>query len=176
MATATALSLGEYLQTSYRPDREYIDGELKERNVGKWDHARVQLLLARFIGNHEQEWGVISSTEQRMQVSETRVRIPDLVVLEEGYPPEVLVEPPLLAIEVLSPDDSYSEVQERSADYLAMGVPAVWLIDPRTRTARVCLGERWMAATTLTVPGTAIRVEVTEIFAQLSASKRPPSA
>ncbi len=42
MATATFLSLGEYLQTTYRPDREYIDGELKERNVGKWDHARVQ--------------------------------------------------------------------------------------------------------------------------------------
>jgi len=37
MATSTQVSLGEYMSTSYRPDREYIDGELRERNVGKWE-------------------------------------------------------------------------------------------------------------------------------------------
>ena len=46
MATSTRLSLSEYMKTSYRPDREYVDGELLERNVGKWEHARLQALLA----------------------------------------------------------------------------------------------------------------------------------
>ncbi len=34
MATAVHIPLSEYLQTTYRPDRDYIDGELKERNPG----------------------------------------------------------------------------------------------------------------------------------------------
>jgi len=46
MATILHIPLCEYLETSYRPDREYVDGEVKERNVGKWEHARVQWLLA----------------------------------------------------------------------------------------------------------------------------------
>ena len=173
MATTTALSLGEYLQTSYRPDCEFVDGELKERNVGKSEHARLQLLLARFIGNREQQWGVIASTEQRIQVSPERVRIPDLAVLITSYPPDVLVDPPLLVIEVLSPDDSYSDVQDRTSDYFRMGVPAVWLIDPRSRTARICLQESWLPCTILTVPGTPIAVDVVELFRQLDETKRP---
>jgi hypothetical protein len=46
MATSTHLTLLQYSKTVYRPDREYIDGELLERNVGKWEHARLQALLA----------------------------------------------------------------------------------------------------------------------------------
>lgn len=46
MATTLHVSLKEYLETGYRPDREYVDGEVRERNVGKWEHARVQALLA----------------------------------------------------------------------------------------------------------------------------------
>ena len=49
----------EYLQTSYRPDRKYIDGELRERNVGSRKHARTLTLLAGWLGRHEDEWGVI---------------------------------------------------------------------------------------------------------------------
>jgi len=62
MATTALLGIDEYLNTSYRPDREYIDGELRERNVGKWDHARVQYLLAAWFANHEAEWGIVGST------------------------------------------------------------------------------------------------------------------
>ena len=40
MATAAvSLDIEDYLNTSYSPDREYIDGELLQRNVGTWDHA-----------------------------------------------------------------------------------------------------------------------------------------
>ena len=37
------------MRTSYRPDREYIDGELFERNVGNWEHARLYRLLKKSI-------------------------------------------------------------------------------------------------------------------------------
>ena len=35
MAIAVQIPIAEYLRTSYRPDREYVNGEPRERNVGK---------------------------------------------------------------------------------------------------------------------------------------------
>jgi Uma2 family endonuclease len=161
----------EYLQTSYRPDREYVDGEVRERNVGKWEHARVQWLLAGWFMNHEAKWGVIGSTEQRVQITSDRVRIPDLVVVAAGPQPDVLVEPPLLVIEILSPEDSYSDTQERAEDYLSMGVGTVWIIDPKTRTGRMCNGAVWTAARRLEVPKTPLFVDLDEIFKYLDSSR-----
>jgi hypothetical protein len=34
MATSALVSVGEYLSTSYRPDREMLEGQLIERNLG----------------------------------------------------------------------------------------------------------------------------------------------
>lgn len=53
-AQLSTLTIEEYLQTSYDPDCEYIDGELEERNVGKWEHARLQYLLATWFGTMRQ--------------------------------------------------------------------------------------------------------------------------
>ena len=167
MATQAQLSLDAYLHTSYRPDQEYIDGELRERNVGKWEHARLQALLAIWFGSHEEEWGVLVSTELRTQVSPSRVRIPDLVVLRTSPRTAVLKEAPLLAVEVLSPDDRYSDLEERARDYQCMGIETLWFIDPSTRTGRMCLGSNWMAVDRLEVPGTPIYLSLPALFAKL---------
>jgi len=167
MATSTRLSLLEYLKTSYRPDREFVDGELVERNVGKWEHARLQALLAVWLGSQEKTWSVKVATEQRVKVSALRVRIPDVMLVSRGPQPEIIVEPPVLVVEILSPDDTYTETQSRSADYLHMGVPCVWIIDPTSRTGRRCVGDAWTAADVLGVPGTEIRVNLLQLFADL---------
>ena len=153
-----------YDRTSYRPDREYIDGEVRERNVGTWEHARLQWLLAQWLGNNEHRWGVMGSTEQRTQVSGTRIRIPDLVVVRPGSQTEVLTAPPLLVIEILSPDDTYTDTQQCAEDYRKMGVPMIWVIDPETRTGRMCHEATWTEARRLEVPGTPIHVDLDEIF------------
>jgi Uma2 family endonuclease len=167
MASAIQIPVSEYLESSFRPDREYVDGEVRERNVGKWEHARIQWLLAHWFGNNELTWNVIGSTEQRVQVSPTRVRVPDLVVLRPGPQPEILTQPPLLVIEILSPDDSYSDLQERCQDYRQMGVETVWIVDPKTRSGRMCCGAEWVAAERLEVPGTPIHVHLDELFRQI---------
>ena len=170
MATILHIPLNEYLGTSYRPDREYVDGEIRERNVGKWEHARVQWLLAHWFGNHEKEWGITGSTEQRVRVSANRVRVPDLVVLAARAQPDVLTEPPLLVIEILSPDDSYSDTQERAQDYRSMGVKTVWIIDPKTRTGRMCSAAEWVESSRLEAKGTPLYVNLPEIFSQLTSA------
>jgi Uma2 family endonuclease len=167
MATTLHNSLSEYLAITYRPDREYVDGEIRERNVGKWEHARVQWLLAVWFGAHEQQWGITGSTEQRVRVSDNRVRVPDVVVLTAGPQPDVLTDPPLLVIEILSPDDSYSDTQERAQDYRAMGVETVWIIDPKTRSGRMCSGAEWVESARLEVKGAPLYVDLPALFSQL---------
>ena len=167
MATSTRLSLLQYMKTSYRPDREFVDGELVERNVGKWEHARLQALLAVWLGSQEKTWSVMVATGQRVKVSALRVRIPDVMLVSRGPQPEIIVEPPVLVVEILSPDDTYTETQSRSADYLHMGVPCVWIIDPTSRTGRRCVGDAWTAADVLGVPGTEIRANLLQLFADL---------
>ena len=41
MATGSLVSIHEYLNTSYRPDCDYVDGAVLERNVGEYDHGRL---------------------------------------------------------------------------------------------------------------------------------------
>ena len=170
MATILHIPLSEYMATNYRPDREFVDGEIRERNVGKYEHARVQALLARWFGNHEQEWGVQVVTEQRVRVSATRVRIPDVALLPLGPQPDVIVKAPLLVIEILSPDDTYSDTQERTRDYREMGVETIWIIDPKTRSGRMCSGAEWVEASRLEVKGKPLFVNLPDIFSQLTAA------
>jgi len=74
--------------------------------------------------------------EQRVQVKSTRFRIPDICVVRGPKPAEqILTKPPFICIEVLSPEDRWPRVQQRIDDYLAMGVPYVWVLDPSTKTA-----------------------------------------
>jgi len=172
MSSTAHVPLNIYLETSFRPDREYLDGQIRERNVGRWEHGRIQALLAAWFGQNEEHWGVIGSVSQRVFVSQYRVRVPDLVVLVAGPQPDVLVNPPLLVIEILSPDDSYSDTQERSWDYRNMGVETIWIIDPKTRSGRMCTGSNWTEAVRLEVPGTQLYVNLDEIFSRVSSENR----
>lgn len=133
MSAATAVTLQEYLNTSYRPDCDYLEGELLERNVGEWDHARLQMLLSGYFHSLEKQLGILVVPEQRVQVKARRFRVPDVTVLAGPRPATgIITEPPFLCIEILSPSDRVVEMQDRIHDYLDFGVRYVWLIDPKT--------------------------------------------
>lgn len=70
--------------------------------------------------------------EQRVQVRKERFRIPDVCVVRKGETEQILNRPPLLCVEILSKEDTVKSTHQRIADYLAMGVPAVCLIDPQS--------------------------------------------
>jgi Uma2 family endonuclease len=136
MGTTTLVPVGEYLSHIYRPDQEYVDGQLVERNVGEYDHGRLQMVLAACLHAQERTWRIRVLPGCRVQVKKNRFRIPDVSVLRADSPVEQIIEtPPFLCVEVLSPEDRLAQMQGRIDDYLAMGVEHVWLIDPRTRRA-----------------------------------------
>jgi Uma2 family endonuclease len=125
--TAAFITLDEYMSTSYSPDCEYIDGVVVQRNVGQGKHAYTQSRLLLEL-TQLMEKGRIVLVEQRVRIAATRVRIPDVCVV--GELEEVVTKPPLLCVEVLSPDDRWSRVIASVGDYQMTGVPCVWVIDP----------------------------------------------
>lgn len=170
MNAATAVSVEEYLRTCYRPDREFLEGTLLDRNVGQYDHSTCQTILAGLFNARVQEWGFRARVELRVQVRRERFRVPDVCVLSTGAPREqIITTAPLLCIEVLSETDRMSEMQERIDDYLQFGVPCVWLLDPRQRTAWVHTnaGARQVRDGVLRVDGTPIAVPLTAVFQDL---------
>jgi Uma2 family endonuclease len=142
MERGTLVPVEEYLSASYRPDREYVDGQLLERNVGEKDHSKVQMLLSAYLHNRRGKLGIHVFPEQRVQIKPTRFRVPDVCVVAGGEPQEqVFTSPPFLCVEILSKDDRMSEMQERIKDYLSFGVRYVWVVDPRTKQAYVHTSE-----------------------------------
>lgn len=136
MATATLIPVEEYLQTSYRPDCDYIDGEVLERNVGERKHSRLQMRILAWLFANEGKFGFCTLPEMRLKVGERRYRIPDVVVVAEEAPFEkVVMTPPLLCVEVLSPGDTLNSIWDRIEDYLSLGVPVCWILDPEARSA-----------------------------------------
>jgi Uma2 family endonuclease len=131
MKTQAAVPVEEYLATTFHPDRDFLEGVLMERHVGGWDHGRLQALLAAYFIQLESKLGLRAGTEVRVQVKPNRFRVPDICLIRADRPREQIIRtPPFLCVEILSPEDTLLELQGRIDDYLAFGVPYVWLIDP----------------------------------------------
>ena len=134
MSTAALVGLQEYLTTTYRPDCDYVDGVLVERNVGQKDHSELQGEYSPGLTTAARSFVSRAFPEQRIKINARRFRIPDLCVVALPEPDEqIFTQPPYICIEILSPDDTFPSLQERFDDYLAMGVPNVWVLDPSSR-------------------------------------------
>jgi len=142
LPVAKSVSVEEYLHTVYRPDCDYVDGELVDRNVGEKNHSKLQRQMLLYLHERRNLWGIFVIQETRMRVSPTRYRVPDICVFAGPEPDEqVFTLPPLLCIEILSPEDRMSRMQVRIKDYLAFGVRYVWVVDPEAREAWVYTAE-----------------------------------
>ena len=147
MGAATLISVDEYLNTSYSPDREYVDGQLVERNLGERTHSRVQRNLIILIHRVARELGIDVYPEQRVQVSAKRFRIPDVTVVKRSQPQdEIFRLPPHLCIEILSREDTMQYMQEKIDDYLRFGVPYIWIINPKSRKGYVVTSDGMVEA------------------------------
>lgn len=162
--------LEEYLSTIYEPDCEYDEGSILERNVGEFEHSFLQTLLATIFTVNMDSWRVFGLTEQRMRIAPRKYRIPDVCVLRLGSPREkVLTHPPLIAIEIMSPEDSIRRLTTKAAEYAEFGIEHVWIIDPTARVAYrgAAEGLERIPSAELSVPATPILVRVTELFDKL---------
>jgi Uma2 family endonuclease len=153
MATATKPMTTEELLAL--PDdgmeRWLIRGELREKpmTVRNRFHsramARVTTVLETWLDQQPEPRGQVLSGEAGVRLRRT----PDSTVgVDVVYvSPEVAAQQtddttlidgvPVLAVEILSPSDTQEEINEKIDDYLAAGVPLVWVLDPHNRTVTV---------------------------------------
>jgi Uma2 family endonuclease len=152
MSTAVATEARRYTPEDLLalPDEkryELVDGRLVERNMGA-ESSRVGLRLAsrldRFCEGHDV--GTVWPADNGYQCfphAPGLVRRPDVSVVKQGrLPGDVLPKGwvrirPDLAVEVVSPNDTAEELEEKLDDYDKAGVPLVWVIYPEARKARV---------------------------------------
>ena len=129
------VSVQEYLTTDYSPDVHYVEGQIEERNVGEKDHGKLQLKFVNLLNSLTDVHGFI---ETRLKIADNRYRVPDICAFVDHEPDEqVFTEPPYLCIEILSPEDRMSRVMTVVQDYLQMGVPNVWILDPLAKRAYI---------------------------------------
>ena len=176
MATTVYIPVSEYLSTIYHPDCDYVDGEIEERNLGEQTHGLVQKMIAAIFTANRKAWGFRSITEQRVQVSATHYRIPDVCIVSSSDPiAPILTTPPVLCVEVLSPEDRFQRVILRVREFQQMGVPHIWIIDPESRecwTVDASGGAVPMMEDAFTLPGTPVRVTIADIFDEIDSAPK----
>jgi Uma2 family endonuclease len=167
---ADLVPLSEYLRTAdYDPDMEYVDGRLVDIYEDKpTSHSFLQAWIGGWFIQHK-EWGLIAGPGIRTQVSSTRVRLPDVVVLKQtgDYPP-VLIEPQLIVIEILSFTDTHRGMLEKGREYAAMGIPNIWLVDPDVHILQQWQDNAWrLVEGTVFHAGTTLYLDMDPLFRQV---------
>src|ERR1035438_6018440 len=136
--TSTLVSLDEYLNTAYEPDRDFVDGVLLERHVGTQLHSLLQTILGVFFSQYRTSHRIRVFTEGRLLVDAAtgRHRVPDLMVLSVPYTKgKVVVDPPEIVVEIKSPDDTFDDIVDRCFDYENLTVGNIVVMDPDNKRA-----------------------------------------
>src|SRR5699024_3035495 len=118
------VSVEEYLNSSYTPDMEYLDGVLIERGVPTIPHSLLQMILIQFFAQFQETMRFVALPEVRTQIIErARYRITDVVLCSLPVPKSKILDVvPGTIIEILSPTDRMGETLERFRDYASIGV------------------------------------------------------
>jgi Uma2 family endonuclease len=138
----TKLTLDEFLSSPLANENyEYFDGELIQKMSPKLSHSRVTLALSSLLDDWNQGKGEVG-IEWCVRLKRNNkdwCPIPDLLYISYEKLGEIELEddacpiPPELVIEIISPDQSFSDLSEKAEAYLKAGVNRVWLIDTQVK-------------------------------------------
>ena len=133
---AAAISLDEYLDTTYEPDMEFVDGALVERNVGTQRHGRLQLIVGSYMRQYRKSHRIEVFGDTRLRVAALRHRIPDVMVLERPYQlGNVVTDQPHNTQHNKTPEDTFDGIVDKCFEYESLGVRNILVMDPDNRRA-----------------------------------------
>lgn len=128
VATSTSLvTVEEYLKSTAKPNAEYIDGVVRPKPMPTYKHAKMEFRVSKLVNDLQ---GFDAVPEQTVKLRERKYLVPDVAVqrseeLQQPYPEK----PIYLCVEILSPEDRFSELVAKCKDYHAWGVKYCWIID-----------------------------------------------
>ena len=126
---------------------ELMRGELRMMPPPGADHGWVAAEAGRVLGNHvkEHRLGRVFAAQTGFVLARDpdSVRAPDAAFVRQArldalggtslYWPEA----PALAVEVISPSDSFHDVEAKALDWLTAGTIAVLVLDPERRSGTI---------------------------------------
>jgi Uma2 family endonuclease len=144
--TGTQLTLEEFLAL---PDSdiyyEFINSQAVAKVSPKYFHSTLQIALGLLIriwckgkGRVVPEWAILLKRHGKDWAP-----LPDITYISYERLPkswrknEACPASPELVIEIICPDQTMKEFEEKAQDYLAAGVLRVWVIDPEKISIRV---------------------------------------
>jgi Uma2 family endonuclease len=126
---------------------ELVQGEMVPMSPAGPTHGKIALRLGAYLWQFVQQHdlGEVYAAETGFTILENpdTVRAPDVAFVareripDTGEPEGFWRIAPDLVVEVLSPYDRASDVQNKITDYLTAGVRLLWLVDPRSQTVTI---------------------------------------
>ncbi|MCE9554839.1 MAG: Uma2 family endonuclease [Planctomycetes bacterium] len=148
MTTVTQIATADQLwEANIQQPCELVRGELRmmplRYALHGWINANVSAKLATFVKQHNLGYVFGAETGFLIARDPDSVLAPDVAFVRRErivgeIPKKYFPGSPDLAVEVLSPSNSASQIQEKTEDWLHNGCLEVWLIDPQRKTASIC--------------------------------------
>lgn len=143
MATKAALTWEEFLAAG-RPDQrwEYVDGEVRFMSPTGGEHGTIIHEISLALGALDRREWVCFGADVAFSMAGGDRLCPDAALVrrsrfEGGVVPRGPVPlPPDVVFEVISPNDRWTDIQQKRRVYRQNGVLQVW-VDPQERTVEV---------------------------------------
>lgn len=130
-------------------NHEVVNGELVMSPKNNFIHGRIcsRLLIAIGNFNNEHRLGVVLDSSTGFWMFNRNCRAPDISFVPRTRLENLKFKPssrkffpgaPDLAVEILSPSNSRSEIDARLRDFFASGTQIAWLINPDTASVEIC--------------------------------------
>jgi Uma2 family endonuclease len=128
MASKVLITPEQYLATHFEREPELVHGELVEKSLPTTRHSKTQQRLCVLLDRVGHCY-----PELRLKLAEDLFRIPDFAMFESEPEMQLPDVPPLLIVEIASPDDRLRDVEQKLAEYRAWGVAHVWFVEPELK-------------------------------------------
>jgi Uma2 family endonuclease len=142
----TRLTLEEFLRLpEEKPALEYIDGVVTQKVAPKGRHSVLQLRITNYFNDFAEPQAIAFALPELRTTYSGASRVPDVAVYlwdripwtPDGEVPDDFFEPPDIAVEIVSPEQSHAELIRKCEWYVAHGVPLALLVDPDPHTVRL---------------------------------------
>lgn len=179
MAPTTQIATGVALADDADKIYELVDGQWEAKEMGSSRHSGVGTRLIIEMGMHVKlnKLGGVYGPDATFQIGQNE-RLPDVSFISAArIPPEGETEEkwhlaPDLAVEVISPSESWAKVNRKLREYFTAGVQQVWLVSLELREVHVydspkamtVLGEEDALVSEALLPG--FRLPINELFQQ----------
>ena len=144
-------SFEDYCQHNDESDNRYelVDGRLVLINIPTIRHLLIAKFLEAYFDNliREKSLPLLCFKEAGVRTGWRKSRISDLYIIEANTIQELLKKsaiveiPPLLIVEIVSPESVTRDYRYKRSEYAALGVDEYWIVDPKNEKITILLLE-----------------------------------